>query len=44
VTEQINVLMVAYAFPPCSEVGGHRMVGFCRYLADYGVRPVVVTV
>ncbi len=36
--------MVAQAFPPCSEVGGHRMVGFCRYLPNYGVRPVVVTV
>jgi len=44
VTEQINVLMIAHTFPPSSEVGGHRMAGFCRYLPDHGVRPVVVTV
>ena len=42
--EPINLLIIAHDFPPGSEVGGHRMAGFCRHLPEHGIRPIVVTV
>ena len=41
---ELSVLVVTYFFPPDSEVGGKRMARFCRYLPEFGVRPVVLTV
>jgi glycosyltransferase involved in cell wall biosynthesis len=44
-TEQqtVRVLFVAYSFPPDAEVGAKRVARLCRYLPEYGVRPVVLT-
>ncbi len=39
----VKVLILAYDFPPYVSVGGLRPYGWFRYLADYGVEPVVVT-
>ena len=45
VTEQqpARVLFVAYAFPPDAEVGAKRAARLCRYLPEFGVRPIVLT-
>lgn len=36
--------MVAYHYPPCSEVGSLRTLKFSQYLSEYGFHPVVLTV
>ena len=40
----LQILVVAYAFPPNAEVGGLRVARFCRYLPAWGISPVVLTV
>lgn len=40
----MRVLVIAYHFPPSYEVGAKRIAGLCRYLPEYGVSPVVLTV
>lgn len=40
----IQVLAISHSFPPSPEVGGRRIASFCRYLPDFGIRPVVLTV
>jgi glycosyltransferase involved in cell wall biosynthesis len=41
---ELPVLFVSYIFPPVGEVGAKRIERFCRYLPDFGIRPVVLTV
>ena len=38
------VLMVSYAFPPEAYVGGRRTLKYCKYLGQFGWRPIVVTI
>ncbi len=39
-----RLLVVSYAFPPFGEVGSVRIAHLCRYLPDYGVEPIVLSV
>jgi glycosyltransferase involved in cell wall biosynthesis len=40
----LRILFIAYAVPPSAEVGVNRVASFCKYLPDFGVKPVVLTV
>jgi len=40
----LKLLVVSYAFPPQAEVGALRLAHLCRYLPEYGIQPVVLTV
>jgi len=44
VNSELKLLMIAYSFPPDSEVGARRVAGLCRYLPEFGIRPIVLTV
>jgi glycosyltransferase involved in cell wall biosynthesis len=35
---------LAYSFPPDVEVGGQRPARFCRYLPQFGIEPIVVSI
>ena len=39
-----SVLMVSYAFPPEAYVGGRRTLKYCKYLGQFGWRPIVITI
>jgi glycosyltransferase involved in cell wall biosynthesis len=39
-----TVLMVSYAFPPEAYVGGRRTLKYCKYLGQFGWRPIVITI
>src|SRR5262245_20092728 len=39
-----TVLLVAWYFPPIAGAGSFRTMRFARYLADFGWRPVVLSV
>lgn len=39
----INVLFIAYYFPPIGGAGVQRSIKFVRHLPDFGYRPIVVT-
>ena len=39
-----KVLILAYAFPPDSRIGAQRPARLCRYLPQFGIEPIVVTV
>jgi glycosyltransferase involved in cell wall biosynthesis len=39
-----SVLMIAYSFPPEAYVGGRRTLKYCKYLGQYGWRPIVITI
>jgi len=39
-----TVLMIAYAFPPEGYVGGRRTLKYCKYLGQFGWRPIVITI
>ena len=39
-----HVLMVSYAFPPEAYVGGRRTLKYCKYLGQFGWRPIVLTI
>ncbi len=38
-----TVLLVTRVFPPTAAVGVYRVVKFCKFLPEYGWRPVVLT-
>lgn len=38
-----RVLIVAYFFPPVSNMGSHRILRFVRHLPEFGWEPVVLT-
>jgi len=40
----LRILVVSHVFPPQAEVGSIRIAQLCRYLPDYGIEPVVLTV
>lgn len=40
----IQLLVVSFTFPPDSEVGAQRVARLCRYLPEFGIRPIVLTV
>jgi glycosyltransferase involved in cell wall biosynthesis len=40
----MQVLFVSYAYPPMGAVGAMRVSRLCRYLPDYGIKPIVLTV
>ncbi len=40
----LSILIVSYHFPPSGAVGAKRMAGFCKYLPEFGIRPIVLTV
>jgi len=39
-----RILFISYSFPPQAEVGGQRIAGLCKYLAELGAEPIVLTV
>jgi hypothetical protein len=44
VRSAVRILFVAHSFPPSTEVGGARVVGLCKYMPEFGISPVVLTV
>ena len=38
-----RVLLIAYAYPPCSEIGAIRPAGLAKYLPRFGWEPTVLT-
>jgi len=40
---ELTLLMLAFEFPPQSQVGMQRSLKFVKYLPQYGVKPIVVT-
>jgi hypothetical protein len=41
---QVKVLFISYQFPPKSGPGVFRSMHFCRYLPEFGIEPLVLTV
>ena len=39
-----RVLLIAYAYPPCSEIGAIRPAGLAKYLPRFGWEPTILTV
>jgi len=39
-----RVLLIAYAYPPCAEIGAVRPAGLAKYLPRFGWQPTVLTV
>jgi glycosyltransferase involved in cell wall biosynthesis len=39
-----RVLLIAYAYPPCHEIGALRPAGLAKYLPRFGWEPTVLTV
>jgi len=39
-----RVLLIAYAYPPCTEIGALRPAGLAKYLPRFGWEPTVLTV
>ena len=39
----INVLVVAFEFPPLNSGGSHRPYKFVKYLSEFGINPIVIT-
>jgi len=42
--ETLRILFITFCFPPDVEVGGKRVARLCRYLPEFSIRPVVLTV
>jgi len=39
-----KVLLISHTFPPDAQVGARRVAEFCRYLPEFGLQPVVLTI
>src|SRR5258708_28061301 len=39
-----RLLLIAYAYPPCPEIGAVRPAGLAKYLPRFGWEPTVLTV
>jgi hypothetical protein len=35
--------MICWAFPPDAQVGALRVARFCKYLPEFGIAPIVLT-
>lgn len=42
--KMVNVLFIAYQFPPRSGAGVHRSLNFVKHLRQYGYNPIVFTI
>jgi len=40
----LQVLIISYNFPPDAEVGAKRVTRLCRYLPEFGISPIVLTI
>jgi len=40
----INVLVIALQFAPVQSTGAFRSIAFVKYLSEFGIRPIVVTI
>jgi glycosyltransferase involved in cell wall biosynthesis len=40
----LKLLIISYTFPPDIEVGGLRVARFSRYLPEFGIQPIVLTI
>lgn len=40
----MRILFISHSFPPDAQVGGRRVARLCRYLPDFGIEPVVLSV
>jgi len=43
-TSVVKLLVISHCFPPDAQVGGLRVTEFCRYLPEFGVQPIVLTI
>jgi glycosyltransferase involved in cell wall biosynthesis len=43
-TSDLSILIISYFFPPNAGIGGKRAARFCKYLPEFGIRPIVLTV
>jgi glycosyltransferase involved in cell wall biosynthesis len=39
-----KVLIITYYWPPCGGSGVQRWMYFCKYLKEFGIQPIVITV
>lgn len=39
----INILFIAFEFPPLNRGGVHRPLAFVKYLPQFGINPIVIT-
>ncbi|TRX70553.1 glycosyltransferase [Carboxylicivirga sp. M1479] len=39
----MNILFIAYQFPPLNVGGSHRPLMFAKYLPEYGITPTIIT-
>jgi glycosyltransferase involved in cell wall biosynthesis len=39
----LKLLMICWTFPPDAQIGGLRVSRFCRYLPEFGIEPIVLT-
>ena len=39
----INILFIAYEFPPLNSGGVHRSLAFVKYFKQFGISPIVIT-
>ena len=39
-----NILVVTYYWPPSGGPGVQRVLKFCKYLPEFGWRPIILTV
>lgn len=40
----LSIVVVSYAFPPSGDVGARRVAAFCKYLPEFGIDPIVLTI
>jgi glycosyltransferase involved in cell wall biosynthesis len=40
----LKLLMICWAFPPDAQVGALRLARFSRYLPEFGIQPIVLTI
>jgi hypothetical protein len=38
-----NILFISYEFPPLQRIGAQRPAKFAKYLQDFGINPIVIT-
>jgi glycosyltransferase involved in cell wall biosynthesis len=44
VTSPLSLLIISHSYLPQAEVGALRIARLCRYLPEFGIRPIVLTV